>query len=483
MVGSENKVFDTEDTSLRRVSLICSSCGGALSVDKDSTVLMCPFCGAKELILESESVEIEKIRSESLKEIELEKIRSAERIRLREHKQLSDQKELDEVNKFRKSFKSKLLVAGFVISGIFSFLFFVTACVVSGLLALAQALCFGVAWAMGMRIIKGVKKHLHSLLVALAIILILPVIFAVDITYEYYPETDWNIIFLNDEIPEPQSKAFEIHSNTTTDLWIDIHNVTQTDYYKYLSECKALGYTNEVTESTRTYKAFNEDGCCIELTHSEYREELSLMVNKPADLRELNWAEHTVSKVLPEPPSYVGLYQQENAEKTEMIVGEITGDEFIAYCKSCKELGFTIEEAADEHSYSAFNEEGYGLSLRHTVGNRRMEIVLNCPLEFAEMAWPENGIAALLPEPPSLSAKVDYDIGRSYAVYVDNIPKPEYDSYVQKCIDAGFNKDISRSDISFRANSSNGEEIRVYYKGNEVVYIAVSGEFDKDYYN
>ena len=41
----------------------CKECEGILEVDADREILSCPYCGSKELIVETDRVKIERIRS------------------------------------------------------------------------------------------------------------------------------------------------------------------------------------------------------------------------------------------------------------------------------------------------------------------------------------------------------------------------------------------------------------------------------------
>lgn len=57
------------------IKMKCAECGGALDVNSDRKVMCCPFCGSKNLIVESDyvKVETERIKAEhDLKEKELE---------------------------------------------------------------------------------------------------------------------------------------------------------------------------------------------------------------------------------------------------------------------------------------------------------------------------------------------------------------------------------------------------------------------------
>ena len=45
--------------------LQCNNCGGELTVDGQGKYLICPFCGSRKLIIESDAVTVEKIRQQT----------------------------------------------------------------------------------------------------------------------------------------------------------------------------------------------------------------------------------------------------------------------------------------------------------------------------------------------------------------------------------------------------------------------------------
>lgn len=48
------------------VKLRCEDCGGTMMIDEGREVLSCPYCGSKKVIIESDEVKIEKIKSKNV---------------------------------------------------------------------------------------------------------------------------------------------------------------------------------------------------------------------------------------------------------------------------------------------------------------------------------------------------------------------------------------------------------------------------------
>lgn len=66
------------------ISLKCNECGGILDVDDQKKVLFCPYCGSKELLVESDAVKIEQIRSNTYQAVETARYSTAERMNARQ---------------------------------------------------------------------------------------------------------------------------------------------------------------------------------------------------------------------------------------------------------------------------------------------------------------------------------------------------------------------------------------------------------------
>ena len=47
------------------VRLRCEDCDGVMEIDESREVISCPYCGSKKIVLESDGIKIEKIRSAS----------------------------------------------------------------------------------------------------------------------------------------------------------------------------------------------------------------------------------------------------------------------------------------------------------------------------------------------------------------------------------------------------------------------------------
>lgn len=215
-----------EKEPVKKISLQCIKCGGILEIDSDKSILACPYCGSKELIVENDAVTIEKIRASAHKEIELEKIKSNDRRHQIEDEKSQRQEVEMRIEKFKKGKLGRFLIIAFLLATVFTYFHFTSGRILAGILSLVQVVCFGAAWCMGMDIIKEKKRYIHILIATVGILLIIPTMRSCSSysSNKNIEEIKWNIIFMGDNIPEPNSKKVEIHYNEEDDLWIDVHN-------------------------------------------------------------------------------------------------------------------------------------------------------------------------------------------------------------------------------------------------------------------
>lgn len=471
------------DGEVKKISLKCEHCLGTLVVDSDKSILACPYCGHQSLIIESDAVAIEKIRTAAKKDIELEKIKNRNLRQKMEDEKKKEREEKERIEQFKRGKFSKFLIIAFLIAAVCTYFNFSSGKIIVGIITLLQSICFAVSWTMGMGILNEKKRYTHVLVAIIGIVLVIPSLkvlstlefpkLSLDKT-ENMEEINWQNIFLREAIPEPDSKKIEIQTNTEKKLDIYVYNVTSNGYYTYLSSCKEMGYVIEMNESSFGYSAYNEEGYRLSLSHSDYNNRMDIGLVVPTEVTDLNWKEHEVAKYLPEPSMKTGKFTYSGKEGIVVIVAGNSSNDFENYKNECRAFGFSIDEEVDDDYFTAYDQEGYKVTLYYTPGNKEMKIDLDYPMQFKKIMWPIVGVGKLAPKPESLSACVVNDYGWAYTVYIENTTYEEYEAYVQKCIKAGFNKETTDYDDSFSADYSDDTYIDVEYVGFNIMCISVT---------
>lgn len=62
-----------DSSKVRTLLLRCKACNGELTVNENEPIMLCPYCGSRELIVESDEVKIAKITSSAYRDVELGK--------------------------------------------------------------------------------------------------------------------------------------------------------------------------------------------------------------------------------------------------------------------------------------------------------------------------------------------------------------------------------------------------------------------------
>lgn len=368
-----------------KASTVCANCGGQLEIDATQETIECPYCGTdysvSDLLNDSDAVRIEKIKQQTYKEIEADKIK-------REIEKEKTQEEKEKIQSFKKSKFSKFLLACAIISGLTTIAQLSNGISMAGIIALIQTILYTTSWLMGRGIIKEKKPNMKNILAIISFALIIPFFMLFGGSYggsyggNHKKKIDWDSIVLSEQLPEPKSNKGEIITNSDESLCVYIANSSLNDYNNYINKCK--------------------------------------------------------------------------------------------------EYGFVIDADNSTSSYEAYDDEGYKLRIYYSKSSKKFQIDLKAPLKMKKIQWPTSNVVSKLPAPKSQVGKVDYDHDNSFAIYVGDTTKADYDEYVNSCISAGFSIDYSKNEKTYWGDNSEGYHISVEYKGNDTMYISIKAPDDEE---
>lgn len=200
---------------------------------------------------------------------------------------------------------------------------------------------------------------------------------------------------------------------------------------------------------------------------------ISLFSLDSGDAEKFAWSDILLADVVPEPDSLLGEIISNHDDYLSVYVYKTTLADYNEYVEACKEKGFTVEADQSEHSYYAYNAEGYKLSLYYTESDSKMHIGVDAAEQYGTLVWSDSVIASMLPVPTSATGEIMQDDEKGFRAYVSNTPIDEFKAYATTCSDAGFNIDASEYDESYSAKNSEGYKLSVSYQGNGVISISV----------
>ena len=146
-------VRQTTSTSARspiiEVDTTCDRCGASMEYDPETNTTRCPRCGYQGYFVDSERVTIEKIRSQTKKDLQAEQLNYLTEKELRKEERRTKES-------FKKGFGRVIMVFGII--ALTCGAAFMTRSVLEGLLFLIQGGFFALSWLCGMRIIASKEK-------------------------------------------------------------------------------------------------------------------------------------------------------------------------------------------------------------------------------------------------------------------------------------------------------------------------------------
>ena len=112
---------EKKEATVETVQIRCKSCNGTMTLSSDRKVLSCPYCESTELIVESDSVTKQQIKSDAYKEVQFSKDRTK--------KDIVIAKQEHEIKKEKTTFKMTLT---WLIIGVVLFVAFEAFCMFMG---------------------------------------------------------------------------------------------------------------------------------------------------------------------------------------------------------------------------------------------------------------------------------------------------------------------------------------------------------------
>lgn len=115
------QISRTTSNEPKKVQLRCKACGGSLDVIDGQNVLMCPYCGSKELIVESDRVSVARIRSGTAKDLVfgvMDRVAETKRQQLEEQrrKEAQDREDAKKFLPFLIGFVVFVMLLGLILS-------------------------------------------------------------------------------------------------------------------------------------------------------------------------------------------------------------------------------------------------------------------------------------------------------------------------------------------------------------------------------
>lgn len=187
----------------------------------------------------------------------------------------------------------------------------------------------------------------------------------------------------------------------------------------------------------------------------------------------IKWNEMVLGAQLPEPAVNKGKIHENSSETLYIEVKKISDSQYADYVAASKEKGFTIDAKSTSYSYTAYNSDGYCLSLTYYSSLKSLSIKLQKPMEMSEISWPASKAGNQLPVPESTVGKFTGEHDDDFFVYIGNTSKESYNNYVKACSEKGFTVDYDKGDDYYRAKNSEGWSVSIKYEGFNIMSIDI----------
>lgn len=185
----------------------------------------------------------------------------------------------------------------------------------------------------------------------------------------------------------------------------------------------------------------------------------NLYQRKVVKKEKLLWPTTDLAERIPNPDAEYGEVIVSDNKTLYVDVNDYNEEDYQKYISKCKEAGFTVDADHNTFMYKAADSDGYILTI--LSDSDAMSIDLSAPVDYKEITWPVNDLAAVLPAPPSNLGAVKKDTSKELDIVIGKVDNQAFSEYTAAVLNAGFNVDYVNDDDYFNGKNTDGYEVTI----------------------
>lgn len=187
-----------------------------------------------------------------------------------------------------------------------------------------------------------------------------------------------------------------------------------------------------------------------------------------------NWSDAVlVSAGLPDPSTDIGEITVNTAEELTVRLDNINAGTFNSYVSGCEDKGYSVDPEKSDVTYSAFNSEGYRVSITFDPDESTMSIDVTSPPTLNNIKWPDTPLGGLLPKPEYKNGCINENSEDLLSMDLGGISADKYKDYVAEVKKGGYVYNEDESGKHYSAENEDGYRLTADYKGNNMISVSI----------
>ena len=187
-----------------------------------------------------------------------------------------------------------------------------------------------------------------------------------------------------------------------------------------------------------------------------------------------NWSDAVlVSAGLPDPSTDIGEITVNTAEELTVRLDNINAGTFNSYVSGCEDKGYSVDPEKSDVTYSAFNSEGYRVSITFDPDESTMSIDVTSPPTLNNIKWPDTPLGGLLPKPEYKNGCINENSEDLLSMDLGGISTDKYKDYVAQIKKAGYVYNEDENEKHYSAENEDGYRLTADYKGNNIISVSI----------
>lgn len=188
-----------------------------------------------------------------------------------------------------------------------------------------------------------------------------------------------------------------------------------------------------------------------------------------------DWPGKGLGALIPKPDQgKIEITENDDDEFTANVEG-VSKDFFDEYAEKCVKAGFNVDVEKD-HDFEAFREDATKIEISYYESSEEMRIEIEAGEKLGDLKWPTNTFGEKVPKPESTYGVVKWQSSDGFCLYVGNTTIDDFNNYVDKCTESGFDIDFKRYEKSFNGKNADGDSLQISYEGANIIFIRIDAE-------
>lgn len=197
------------------------------------------------------------------------------------------------------------------------------------------------------------------------------------------------------------------------------------------------------------------------------------IIEKNEEKTPFDWSKLLLEDMIPHIEMTYGDIIINKTNELKICLNEISLVDYESYVSECYDMGFSIEEDRENNLFNAFNKEGFKLCCEYKESASELVVAIEPPLNMNAFLWSDYRLLKYVPNILESQGKIIEESNHSLSIYIGNFTNSDYLTYIDDCVELGYDIGASITEFSYSAKNEDDYNISLIYHEYDVLELKI----------